>query len=203
MPRKTAAEKRAETRAKLIEAATATFKDRGYHAASMDEISDRAGFSYGAIYSNFKGKEALFLACIAHRSEGVTKTWEGFIANARELGAEPESFGKVLGSVLPDQQWTKAFLEFRLAAISDDSRQELLESQRHWCDIVTRLLDVYCTTNGLTPPAPLEAVANSVAATVDGLRVHALVDPDIDIGTIFSMTLKLILGPVSPDDERA
>jgi AcrR family transcriptional regulator len=203
MPRKSAAEKRAETRAKLLDAATATFRDRGYHAASMDEISERAGYSYGAIYSNFKGKEALFLACIAHRAESVTRVWDDFIASARELGAEPENFGKALVSVLPDQQWTKAILEFRVAAISDDSRQSLLDAQRHWHRIVRRLLEVYCATHGFTPRVSLDAVAASLAATVDGLRVHALVDPDIEIGEIFSTTLGLLLAPAPAGEDPA
>jgi AcrR family transcriptional regulator len=193
MPRKTAAEKRAETRANLIEAATASFKARGYHAASMDEISDRAGYSHGAIYSNFKGKEALFLACVAHRSEAVTALWEDFIAKVRKSGAGAENVGKALVEALPDQQWTKAILEFRVSTLSDDSRDALLAEQRNWLDIVTRLLAAYCESNGLTPPRPLESLAEAMTAMVDGLRLYALVDPEVDIGRVFATTLDALL----------
>src|SRR3954469_8135005 len=149
MPRKTAAQKQAETRTKVLDAATETFQERGYLAASMDEISDRAGYSQGAIYSSFKGKEDLFLACVARLADSRAQVWEGFIANAKELGARPESFGKVLGSVLFTPQWNKAMVEFRIAAISESSRQVLIDNQRRWRNIVIRLLEVYRTTNDL------------------------------------------------------
>src|SRR4051812_36263233 len=118
MPRRSAAEKQAETRARLIEAAAATFLERGYHAASLDDISDRAGYSRGAIYSNFDNKEALFLACFHDLTEGQLRVWDEFIANVREIGAEPDSFGKVFGSVMPDRRWNRASVEFRMADIS-------------------------------------------------------------------------------------
>lgn len=51
-----------QTREALIFAARAAFARDGYHAASLDVIAREAGFSKGAIYSNFEGKAGLFLA---------------------------------------------------------------------------------------------------------------------------------------------
>jgi hypothetical protein len=65
------------------------------------------------------------------------------------------------------------------------------------------LLEVYCDTHGFTPRVSLDAVAASRAATVDGLRVHALVDPDIEIGEIFSTTLGPLLAPAPAGGEPA
>jgi AcrR family transcriptional regulator len=50
------------TRRKLLDAATAVVAERGFHAASVDSIATEAGYSVGAIYSNFGGKDDLFLA---------------------------------------------------------------------------------------------------------------------------------------------
>ncbi len=200
MPRKTAAEKQAETRAKVLDAATETFQERGYFAASMGEISDRAGFSQGAIYSSFKGKEDLFLACVARLADARALVWEDFIADARELGAQPEIFGKVLVSVLFTPQWNKAMVEFRIAAISESSRQTLIGNQMRWRNIVIRLLEVYCATNDVTPGVPLETLADSLVAVADGLRFQALTEPDVDIAGGFATTLKLLLaGSTNPD----
>lgn len=60
--RETRVEKQARTRAELIEAATAVFARRGYGGASVEEIAEQAGYSHGAVYSNFTGKADLFLA---------------------------------------------------------------------------------------------------------------------------------------------
>src|SRR5439155_8697377 len=54
--------RRQQTRDVLIEAATEVFERRGYEGASLEEIAEAAGYTRGAIYSNFGGKEELFLA---------------------------------------------------------------------------------------------------------------------------------------------
>lgn len=204
MPRKSAAEKQAETRARLIEAAVATFLECGYHAASLDEISDRAGYSRGAIYSNFDNKEVLFLACFHDLSEGQLRIWDEFIANVREIGTEPDSFGKVLDSVLPDRRWNRASVEFRMTDISERSRQELGEVQARWQGVVAKLLELYCATNGLTPATSVETLAEMVGALLDGLRFRALTNPDIDFAGYFMTTLNLLLTgrPTLTSDER-
>src|SRR3712207_4648784 len=65
--RLTRAEKQAQTRDRLVDAAARVFARRGFHAASVEEIAEEAGYSHGAVYSNFSGKEELFIAVYEHR----------------------------------------------------------------------------------------------------------------------------------------
>lgn len=51
-----------QTREAIILAARASFARDGYHGARLDEIARAAGFSKGAVYSNFANKAELFLA---------------------------------------------------------------------------------------------------------------------------------------------
>ncbi len=62
--RETRAEKQARTRAELITTAATVFARRGYKGASVEEIAEEAGYSHGAVYSNFAGKAELFLAVL-------------------------------------------------------------------------------------------------------------------------------------------
>jgi len=55
------------TRLRLIEAAETVFIRRGFDDASVDDISEMAGYSRGAFYSNFDNKEQVFLAVIHRR----------------------------------------------------------------------------------------------------------------------------------------
>src|SRR5918999_5668404 len=55
-------ERRAATHSRLVDAATKVVARRGFHAATVDEIANEAGFSVGALYSDFDGKDDLFLA---------------------------------------------------------------------------------------------------------------------------------------------
>jgi AcrR family transcriptional regulator len=80
-PRLSRDEKQARTRADLIRAASAVFARRGYGGASVEEIADSAGYSQGAVYSNFENKADLFLAVFEERmAERVRR-----LAERREL----------------------------------------------------------------------------------------------------------------------
>jgi AcrR family transcriptional regulator len=54
-------ERRAETHARLLAAAIEVFGERGFEAATVDEIATRAGYSKGAFYFHFPSKEDIFL----------------------------------------------------------------------------------------------------------------------------------------------
>ena len=56
--------RRAQTRERLMAAATTVFAERGVNGASVEEICETAGFTRGAFYSNFADKDALVLALI-------------------------------------------------------------------------------------------------------------------------------------------
>src|SRR4029453_8495614 len=62
--RLTRSERKERTRTDLIAAARRVFLRRGFHAASLDEIAEEAGFTKGAVYSNFESKDDLFLAVL-------------------------------------------------------------------------------------------------------------------------------------------
>ena len=58
----TRAERRERTRSRLVDAARVVFSEDGYHGANLERIAHVAGFSKGAVYSNFDSKAQLFLA---------------------------------------------------------------------------------------------------------------------------------------------
>ena len=101
--RESRAEKQARTRTELIATAATVFARRGYSGASVEEIAEQAGYSHGAVYSNFDGKADLFLA-----------VFEGYMAErVREL-AETQA-------ALPDD----APLEARARALADQWMERL------------------------------------------------------------------------------
>jgi len=67
-------ESQALTRSKLLESARIVVAREGYENASIDRITDEAGFSKGAFYSNFDNKEEIFLALLEkHSAEDVVE----------------------------------------------------------------------------------------------------------------------------------
>lgn len=93
-----------ETRARLIRAARAAFAEKGYAAASMDELTEAAGLTRGALYHNFGDKKGLLQAVIAQLDaemvgkarvarERAPTPWLGFLDEGVayiELALEPE-----------------------------------------------------------------------------------------------------------------
>ncbi|MGC5627829.1 TetR/AcrR family transcriptional regulator [Georgenia sp. Z1344] len=79
--RRTRAEQREDTRRHLVLSALANFTSDGYHGASLEKIAADAGYSKGAVYSNFAGKAELFLAVMDHN-----------IAFADDAGWDPMTY---------------------------------------------------------------------------------------------------------------
>ncbi|MBK5217199.1 MAG: TetR family transcriptional regulator, partial [Propionibacteriales bacterium] len=88
----TRAERQARTRERLIEKAAQMFLTDGYAATSLDHVALEAGFSKGAVYSNFAGKEELCLAVLdvihAEQVEAVVAAF----SKETDLGGRIEAF---------------------------------------------------------------------------------------------------------------
>jgi len=87
---------RDERRGQLLVAASEIFVDRGYHAAGMDEIADRAGVSKPVLYQHFSSKLELYLAVLARHVEnlvsGVRQALRTTTDNRQRLRAAVQAF---------------------------------------------------------------------------------------------------------------
>ncbi|MBC9206560.1 TetR/AcrR family transcriptional regulator [Roseomonas aerophila] len=104
MPPKRRAEMVEETRAKLVRAARAAFAEKGYAAASMDDLTAEVGLTRGALYHNFGDKRGLLQAVVNQIDEEMAarahaigsqadSAWEGLLAEGAayiEMALEPE-----------------------------------------------------------------------------------------------------------------
>src|ERR671935_2790472 len=110
MTRKEAQER---TRQRLLAAAAKVFARRGYHRATVDEIASEAGFTIGAVYSNFAGKEELFLA-LADRQVEQRVAEIRALGEAAERGDQPgaEAAAQFREFLQRDPDWPLLFYEF-------------------------------------------------------------------------------------------
>jgi AcrR family transcriptional regulator len=108
---------RAETRHQLLDAAARVFARRGLHGTSVEEVSEEAGFSRGALYSNFKSKEDLFLALWEERIERRRRELRDVIENSDDPGAGLEAAAADIVEVLGrEREWFLLYFEFALYA---------------------------------------------------------------------------------------
>ncbi len=104
MPPRSRVETMEENRAKLIAAARKAFAEKGFAAASMDDLAADAGLTRGALYHNFGDKKGLLAAVVAEvdgematraRKAALRKKsgWEQLLAEGAayiEMALEPE-----------------------------------------------------------------------------------------------------------------
>ncbi|WP_106398414.1 TetR/AcrR family transcriptional regulator [Actinocorallia populi] len=91
MARLTRAEQQERTRAAVLVAARHEFAEHGYADAKVDRIAERADLTRGAVYSNFTGKRALYLAVLADAAEQARDS-------ARAPERSPGSVAAALGA---------------------------------------------------------------------------------------------------------
>lgn len=108
--------KRERTRAALIEAALAVVEEKGFVAASLDEIAARAGMTKGAIYSNFGGKADLMAAALERKT---LRLEPDYVAGA-PLTVQLQAAARALVDLLPAaQSQQKLNAQHQIYALTD------------------------------------------------------------------------------------
>jgi AcrR family transcriptional regulator len=168
--RRTQAERRADTRARLLAAARRTFARDGYHATSLDRVSANAGCTKGALYDHFGSKEGLFLALLDQQF--ATR-----IEQAQNGDAQPPS------EAMPfDREFALLFLEFVCAAGRDTKLRRRLATRLHE-------LRSHTTTRVGDPQ-----LATAIGAAANGASIEALIFGEPEGAATFD----LILGSLLP-----
>jgi AcrR family transcriptional regulator len=119
-------ERRRRTRERLMDAAFEVFAEVGVHAASVEAICERAGFSRGAFYSNFESKEELFFA-LSDREVDKTIARASDIARDVLPAKTPAGDGDLVAEVVRtmiafvggEANWHRIVAEYRLLAMRD------------------------------------------------------------------------------------
>jgi AcrR family transcriptional regulator len=120
--------RRGRTRERLLDAAYEVFAEQGVHAASVEQVCERAGFTRGAFYSNFTSKEELFFA-LMEREHGLrlTSLDERVDTLLPTLDLSGELDEHVIGDLVleflvgpfDNRTWTLVSSEFLLLAMRD------------------------------------------------------------------------------------
>lgn len=77
----------AHTRSLLLDAAEEVFAEKGFNTATLDDIAQAAGYTKGAIYKHFAGKEELFLAV-------NDRYWRRYFDNFAEVMTKTSQIGE-------------------------------------------------------------------------------------------------------------
>ncbi|MET1007580.1 MAG: helix-turn-helix domain-containing protein [Propionibacteriaceae bacterium] len=130
--------RRADVKARILAAAALTFLEHGYAETKVSDIAESAGFTKGAVYSNFGSKPELFSAVFAERSASITgiALAESGLLDATPAAQAVASIAASLTQQVTDgSRWPTALAEFRALAVRDEAVREVYAqlrlTQRH------------------------------------------------------------------------
>lgn len=194
-PKKRSRPTRSQTRARLLQAASQVFAERGYDRASLDDVAAAAGLTKGAVYSSFAGKDELFYALMRER---IGERLE-LVAAAVDRQATLEDITRDAGDGLVElifgqADWHLLFIEFWARAVRDPTlRDEFACQRRSARELIAHFLEQQAVQAGVGLPAPADQLAVAVLALSNGLAIEQLADPENIDPSIFGVILSLLL----------
>jgi AcrR family transcriptional regulator len=186
--RLTRQERSEQIRGELVEAAYEVFSERGFHGASLEDISLAAGCTTGAVYSRFGGKDALFLAVLDDHIERRLRVYleaadaaPDFETACRELGRAAVEAGR------REPGWTPLLMEFWMhAARRDDLRAAVLERNERQIGVLAERLDAIAASEGITLRRPVADILRAVTALARGLGLERHLAGDAELEEIYT-----------------
>jgi len=181
--RLTRAEAQAQTRRRVLDAAADVFGEKGFRAASLSDVAERAGHTIGTVYSNFASKDELFRALMVERLRLFEAGLEaaasyrptGADASTREQRIERALDQMAAGEDAVPQRWWRLLYEYRTYAAADpDAWAELAMLERRCRELIAQQIEGFAAAFGTVLPRPPMQLAELTMGLTDGLRAaHA------------------------------
>jgi AcrR family transcriptional regulator len=198
--RLTRAEKRERTHEELLLAAEKLFVERGFHATSVDEIAFEAGYTKGAVYSNFESKEDLFFAVYERRADrGLAEVEQILSENGPAAGLEllASDAAQRRGR---DDGWLAVYFEFWAHVVRrPELRQRFAKIHGRVAEPMTAAVERLAEERGIVMPVDARSLNVAMIAMVSGLSLERLTQPDVvDVG-LGARMVRLVLEDLGRD----
>ena len=193
MARLTRKESHAQTRERLLETATRLFLADGYNVTSLDKVAIEAGFSKGAVYSNFATKHELGLAVLDRVRMDRAASLAGHIAGADDVESRLAAFGAWAEENIGDVGWTALEVEFatstrHVAGVGST----LAQRRREITGLVSDLIEQQAAELHLTLPLPADVFAVQLLSLGIGLGVQRAFDPELPVTPLITLLRDVI-----------
>ena len=178
--RLTHARRKEQTRARLFDAARTMFLQKGFVATSVEDIVEAAGYTRGAFYSNFRGKQELLVELLRR---DASKTRASLQAILEEDGTPEEKKARAIAYYGTHQLESDCFplwVEARLLACRDSVFGERVRAfRREKLSQVSAYLRTLSTDCDSPLPMEADALALGLVSLRDGMQLFRMCDPQI------------------------
>ena len=166
--------KRERTRTRLLEAAVAVIREKGFYETTLEDVAKRAGMTRGAIYGNFKTKDELFLAVVETRWRPVVP-----IRHGTTLREHMRIVGEAVVAAIPARRaQALGALSFQIYALThEDMRSRIAQLNAEIYRRSGERLSQFSLANQL--PMPADQFARVLHALTDGLLILRFLQPEL------------------------
>ena len=188
-------ESKARTRDDLIAAARRVFLERGFHPATLEEISEAAGYTKGAVYSNFAGKDELFLAVLERHYAERAAAYEELLLAESDIEETYRAIARyMLDAFARQPAWWPLLSEFTSHAAGDAALKERLRAARErFIDAVAATIEQLAQRHSVAFALPAREMARGAGALLRGMAVEWQIDPSLDRDAVFEELLTACL----------
>jgi AcrR family transcriptional regulator len=203
--RLTRRERKANTRSDLLAAARHVFLRRGFHAASLDEIAEKAGYTKGAVYSNFTGKDDLFIALLDEHYADRTRAYAELILEQDEVEQSFRAVARfMLDAYAREPGWWPLLSDFAHHAAHDPELQERLRGTREqFLDALAGIIEALAARQRVAYKVPAREVARGAGALLRGMAFEWVVDPRSETAAFEEMLVAFLSGLLVTPTERS
>ena len=184
----TRAERQAQTREELIGAAERLFTHQGFHATSVADVAAEAGYTTGAVYSNFDSKEDVFFAVFEWRAEAAVRHAERTFAELEPVAALERLSVDTAARRGRDDGWLAVFLEFWAHVVRNP------ELRGRFAEIHARVMQpVADVVDELTGGKEGAAVTAAMNVMQIGLALERLTRPGVVDAELAARVVRVVL----------
>jgi len=192
----TRTDSQAQTRQRLIDAGAEVFSRRGYHGAVLDEIAEQAGYTIGAIYSNFSTKHELFLAVLEdHVGARIDEVARALEQASTSDAAIELSAADTVRHLRDDPTWLPLFIEYWSEAMREPAvRERFVEYQLETRRRLAQLIGDWARKNDRQLPLDPDDLAVIVKALTNGIALEQMAAPGTIDDDLLMRALQLLAG---------
>lgn len=184
---------RGEVRDRILDAASKVFAAEGFAGATIDAIGQAAGFTKGAVYSNFGSKDELFLALLDREFELRGEQIATALESGGDVAAAAQSLSRsVLDSVHDHADYYVLFVEYWLRAVRDPALRERLIARRRAA--AAQQAENFADSSAVVPSGrPLADIAQLVVTMNLGIAMEEVLRPGTIDPTLLARLITTLL----------
>jgi AcrR family transcriptional regulator len=186
----TRAESQERTRARIVAAATRLFLRDGFGATSLETIGERAGYTRGAVYSNFESKTELGIAVIDWLYTAEQRRLAAAVESAGDPQAKLDALAAWADQTIGDRAWTR--LESEVAAASKHDKPYRAAAAARYARLRAGAAEILEEALGEDLGIPTELLATAMVGLSLGIGVQRAADPKVK-GSAMSDFLQAVL----------